>query len=88
MDLRGARCLSQTARRHSKNRVKAIREIGVDLLKDVWPTLASMQLDCVKVLANLQEMDKTTEFEMWWITKDGKLVHNSTTLTEYVQAAQ
>lgn len=88
MDLRSARCFIQTSRLHRKKRVKEIREIGVDLLKDVWPTLASMQLDCVKVLANLQEMDKTTEFEMWWITKDGKLVHNSTTLTEYVQAAQ
>jgi hypothetical protein len=84
MDLRGARCFIQTSRLHRKKRVKEIREIVADLLKQ--PTFQTLQLDAVKVLANMQEMDKTTEFEMWWITKDGKLVHDSTVLTEFVDA--
>jgi hypothetical protein len=84
MDLRGARCFIQTSRLHRKKRIKEIREIGANLLKPI--TFQSLQLDAVKVLANLQEMDKTTEFEMWWITKDGKLVHDSTVLTEFVDA--
>lgn len=84
MDLRGARCFIQTSRIHRKKRVKEIRELGADLLKR--PTFESLQLDALRVLSNLQEMDKTTQFERWWITKDGNMVHNANEITECVLA--
>jgi hypothetical protein len=82
VDLKDARCFIQTSRIHRKKRVKEIREIGLDLLKR--PTIESMQSDAVKVLGSLQEQDRTTEFEMWWIAKDGRLVHSSSSIVEFV----